>query len=1403
VRTSPGLPSELAFRFRPGERVGRGATSTVYEAFDRQGGRKIALKVGQGVNERTRLADEAELLALADSPGIVAVVDAGLVPKGVLDLEPGLPYIALEWAEGRAIAPCSIANEDRERIALAVARDIGDALASLHAMGVAHGDVKPENVVLATSTPRAILVDLGLGTRADEMAVSGGTLRYLAPECSSPEGGGDARARDLWALGLLLAEIADHSVAESVTPAVRAREVELPNRVLPIARALLSETPAGRPAAEWACRMAREALGDPESRADIVARRHRAVRRAYFAVRGPELAGVASGHGVDIRVSGTPGAWLEARARLLERVAGLRGGVAASERKVLAELEALGRARVLTALVGSAAARWPAVSADTDEALIARLIALSDHRDPRSVTLADLSRIGETDAEPFAPDLLSPPEEAIGLAIALGAAAPSPIVLERAERHVAERGATLTLVLALARALRLAGQPGRALALLDRRHEADAQVESAECARRTGDRGRIGAIAASLSKVALPPVARARFTATIARVELDLGNRDQAEMLLRGVPLSSPVLEVRALVFLSRGRLEEAELDVERGRAVASTDEERARVEAVAGNVAHARGDSGRGLDAFRRAADHASRAGAVLEEATYLTGVAAAGFDAGELGEALEAATRATLLFEHLGRAEDAARALLARAAVYAAAGAVALAREAASEAASRARRAGDVRCRAFCHLIQADVSPLDDKDGLEHARRAATLLGDCGVEDRLRVSARLLRREADVPVPELDRFAEDASIAAPARLEWWGARASVLARDRAPVRADRVLAALSALASVPAPASDRGEALAAAATLAAQTGDGDAARRFAVASVEAAGRLVRGAPPELRASIAALPWVSALRSPRETSIAPEQLADVEALVRALGTRDRLRPLLDQVLDALVLWTGVERGLLLLRAPGGRLAPRAARNIAREDLHGVQLALSRSIAERALATGEPVVAVDAAGELPEVHASVHALKLRSVLAVPLIARGQALGVVYLDDRVRRGAFGPGERAWVRLVATIAAVAIAEARDQLALRRAARRATRAEARLAQVLARREAELDVAERELARTRGDRATRYNYDEILGDSVPVRALLALVDRVTPTEVPVLISGESGSGKELVARAIHRNGPRGKGPFVTENCGAIPESLLESTLFGHVRGAFTGASRPHAGLFEVASGGTLFLDEIGEMSLGMQTKLLRVLEDGEVHAVGSERPRKVDVRVIAATHRDLTKMVAGGTFRNDLFYRLNVICIDVPALRQRPGDVEVLARHFVARHSVGRSTRLTNAAVGTLSAYSWPGNIRQLENEIRRAIVLTDGAIGPEQLSAEVRDGARAEASREDGLNVRRRVDTLEADLVRTALGRTRGNQTRAAELLGLSRFGLQKMIRRLDIAVPSPTALRDDGGAVTGDR
>ncbi|HKQ69195.1 MAG TPA: sigma 54-interacting transcriptional regulator, partial [Polyangiaceae bacterium] len=518
------------------------------------------------------------------------------------------------------------------------------------------------------------------------------------------------------------------------------------------------------------------------------------------------------------------------------------------------------------------------------------------------------------------------------------------------------------------------------------------------------------------------------------------------------------------------------------------------------------------------------------------------------------------------------------------------------------------------------------------------------------------------------------------------------------------------------------------------------------------------------------------------------EQISDFESLVRALGTRDRLRPLLEQVLDSLILWTGVERGLLLMSAPSGKLVPRAARNLARSDLEGEQKLLSHSLAQRAIDLGEPVVAVDAAGEMPSMHASVHALKLRSVLAIPLVARGSTLGVVYLDDRIRRGAFGPKELAWVRLVGSLAAVAIADARDQILLRRAARRAERAKLALSTELSRREAELDAIGRELRRTRDATGTRFRYDAIVGKSGVMLDMLKVVDRVTVSEVPVLLIGESGSGKELVARAIHANGPRSPKTFVGENCAAIPETLLESTLFGHARGAFTGADRARAGLFEVAHRGTLFLDEIGEMSLPMQAKLLRVLEEGEVHPLGTERSRRVDVRVIAATHRHLEQMVKEGKFREDLFYRLNVISIRIPPLRDRPDDIPVLVHHFIEKHGGGHKRRVSSEALLRLRRYPWPGNVRQLENEVRRAMVLSDDVIDVEHLTTEVQRRPDDRDSEPVGLRVRPRVDALETELVRTALVETRGNQTKAAEMLGLSRFGLQKMIKRLGIKSPS---------------
>jgi transcriptional regulator with GAF, ATPase, and Fis domain len=294
-----------------------------------------------------------------------------------------------------------------------------------------------------------------------------------------------------------------------------------------------------------------------------------------------------------------------------------------------------------------------------------------------------------------------------------------------------------------------------------------------------------------------------------------------------------------------------------------------------------------------------------------------------------------------------------------------------------------------------------------------------------------------------------------------------------------------------------------------------------------------------------------------------------------------------------------------------------------------------------------------------------------------------------------------------------------------------------------------------------------------------------------VTDTALPVVIEGESGTGKELVARAIHFNGPRRDRPFVSENCAAIPETLLESTLFGHVKGAFTGADREARGLFAVADGGTLFLDELAEMSPAMQGKLLRVLQDGEFRRVGSEHPQKVNVRVLVATNKDLERLVEQGKFRQDLFFRVSVVRLVLPPLRERSEDIPLLVQHFMQKAAATSGVvvkPVDPAAMAKLCSYRWPGNVRELENETTRAAAFSGAMVTVADLSPQVRAGSDPTgvlADERDGTRLRPRVERLERTLIREAMTTCVGNQTKAAKVLGLSRFGLQKKLRRYRIA------------------
>jgi DNA-binding NtrC family response regulator len=342
------------------------------------------------------------------------------------------------------------------------------------------------------------------------------------------------------------------------------------------------------------------------------------------------------------------------------------------------------------------------------------------------------------------------------------------------------------------------------------------------------------------------------------------------------------------------------------------------------------------------------------------------------------------------------------------------------------------------------------------------------------------------------------------------------------------------------------------------------------------------------------------------------------------------------------------------------------------------------------------------------------------------------------------------------------------------------------------------------------------RLSFEDLIAEASEMKQVFRLGSRAAQSDIPILIEGESGAGKELIARAIQGTSARAGRPFVTVNCGAIPENLIESILFGHEKGSFTGASDKHLGKFQEADGGTLFLDEIGELRLDMQVKLLRALQEGEVDPVGSKRPVKVDVRIISATNRDLGQMAQEGNFREDLYYRLNVFPILVPPLRERPGDIAPLARHFVSRFAAEENkpvTGLSPQASQMIERFSWPGNVRQLENTIFRAVVLCDGntldvcdfpqiaaAMGVEATAryagpvpAPV-SGAAAPAALPAGspyaLSVTdvsghiRKFEDMESEIIRMAIGRYEGHMSEVARRLGIGRSTLYRKLKEFGL-------------------
>ncbi|TAJ24103.1 MAG: GAF domain-containing protein, partial [Planctomycetota bacterium] len=499
-------------------------------------------------------------------------------------------------------------------------------------------------------------------------------------------------------------------------------------------------------------------------------------------------------------------------------------------------------------------------------------------------------------------------------------------------------------------------------------------------------------------------------------------------------------------------------------------------------------------------------------------------------------------------------------------------------------------------------------------------------------------------------------------------------------------------------------------------------------------------------------------------------QLLQILELNHRLVREDSLPELLGAIVESAISVTGAERGFLVLEEEG-RLVFDTARDSRRGGIEEPELAVSRSVIERALAAERSLRLSNAAEDpLLGKSPSVVALELRSILCAPFTVGPQLRGALYVDHRLRTGAFDARAERLLGLLCDQAAIAIAQVRRVEEIRRL-------NERLGERVAAQASDLATARAQLARV----GLPAPAGGIVGSSPAIQRVRALLERAAAAPLPVLVTGPSGSGKELAARALHELSPRARGPWVAENCAALPASLIEAELFGHRRGSFTGAEEDRAGLFERASGGTLLLDEIGELPLELQAKLLRVLETGRVRRLGDTQERECDFRLIAATNRDLQREVREGRFREDLYYRLNALHIALPTLDERLSDVPELVEHFLRFEEVrsGVRRRASREVLAQLSRRRWPGNVRELQNEVLRLCALCRGDLDDPDLVREAQSLSLESfaGAAEPGP---RTMEEIERAAILAALTRARGDRRAAAQELGISRAKVYQRIK-----------------------
>ncbi|HVE87212.1 MAG TPA: sigma 54-interacting transcriptional regulator [Myxococcales bacterium] len=485
-----------------------------------------------------------------------------------------------------------------------------------------------------------------------------------------------------------------------------------------------------------------------------------------------------------------------------------------------------------------------------------------------------------------------------------------------------------------------------------------------------------------------------------------------------------------------------------------------------------------------------------------------------------------------------------------------------------------------------------------------------------------------------------------------------------------------------------------------------------------------------------------------------PPELASLRRLTafseKLLQSYD-LERLLESLMDEVVELSHADKGFLIL-LEGNELRIKVARNISRENIEDAVERVSDSIVSKVVRTRRPLIISDALDD-PEFKSSesVVNLKLLSVMCVPLVQKGELFGLIYVGNDRLVNRFEPRS---LELLTVFAAQASLLLHNAMLVN----------------------DLKLDNTELRKRLEDQ----RYGEIVGACAGMKEVYKKIDKIAPTDISVLITGETGTGKELIARELHRRSPRGKGAFITINCGAIPENLLESELFGHVKGAFTGAVATKQGKFQAAISGTLFLDEVGEMPLQLQVKLLRALQEKIVYKVGDNRPEPVDIRVVAATNKVLEEEVKRGAFREDLYYRLNVVTLKLPPLRDRGEDLMVLAKFFLQRYAKELNSRAKGFAPAgaiAMKKYSWPGNIRELENRIKKAAVLADKALlGPDDLDLhpENLDPIMPLAQAKEEFQKRYISEVLE---------RNNGNRTKTAKDLGVDPRTIFRHLEKLE--------------------